>query len=71
LLLRLAGIDDKTIADDYALTRIGREPCREKIMARLTKEPLFAENNQAALNMFTCRLDHDVTQWSTHLSGVL
>ena len=24
-------------------------------MARLSKEPLFASNNEAALNMFTCR----------------
>jgi hypothetical protein len=43
------------IANDYALTRIGREPVRERTMARLALEPLFAENNQAAMNMFTCR----------------
>ncbi|KAG6850904.1 hypothetical protein H0H93_006730 [Arthromyces matolae] len=51
----LAGINDTTIAEDYALTRVGREPAREMIMARLSKEPLFASNNEAALNMFTCR----------------
>lgn len=44
---------------DYALTRVGREPAREMIMARLAKEPLFASNNDAALNMFTCRYGHD------------
>lgn len=43
------------IANDYALTRVGREPARQMILARLTKEPLFASNNEAALNMFTCR----------------
>ena len=45
---------------DYALTRVGREPAREMIMARLAKEPLFASNNDAALIMFTCRYGHDI-----------
>lgn len=53
--IQLAGVDDDAIADDYALTRVGREPAREMIMARLSKEALFASNNEAALNMFTCR----------------
>ncbi|KXN92319.1 Tyrosine-protein phosphatase [Leucoagaricus sp. SymC.cos] len=57
ILLKLAGVDDEIIAKDYALTRIGREPAREMILARLSKEPLFASNNEAALNMFTCRHD--------------
>ncbi|KAF9057899.1 protein-tyrosine phosphatase-like protein [Panaeolus papilionaceus] len=60
IFLRLAGVDDETISHDYALTRIGREPAREMIMARLSKEPLFASNNEAALNMFTCR--HETMQ---------
>ncbi|KAF8806337.1 hypothetical protein BYT27DRAFT_7191674 [Phlegmacium glaucopus] len=55
ILLKLAGIDDEDISRDYALTRVGREPAREMIMARLAKEPLFASNTDAALNMFTCR----------------
>ncbi|GLB34077.1 putative tyrosine phosphatase [Lyophyllum shimeji] len=55
ILLKLAGVDNDAIAEDYALTRVGREPAREKILARLSKEPLFASNNEAALNMFTCR----------------
>ena len=54
-LMQLAGVDNQLIAEDYALTRVGREPAREMIMARLSKEPLFASNNEAALNMFTCR----------------
>ncbi|KAF5363895.1 hypothetical protein D9756_000217 [Leucocoprinus leucothites] len=57
ILLKLAGVDDETIAKDYALTRVGREPAREMILARLSKEPLFASDNEAALNMFTCRHD--------------
>jgi len=55
IVLKLAGVDDNAIAEDYALTRVGREQNRQIIMARLSKEPLFASNNEAALNMFTCR----------------
>lgn len=55
IYIKLAGVDDELISRDYALTRVGREPAREMIMARLSKEPLFASNNEAALNMFTCR----------------
>ena len=52
---QLAGVDNQLIAEDYALTRVGREPAREKIMARLREEPLFVSNNEAVLNMFSCR----------------
>jgi len=55
ILLKLAGVDDEAIAHDYSLTRVGREPARAMIMKRLSKEPLFASNSEAALNMFTCR----------------
>ncbi|CAL1700431.1 unnamed protein product [Somion occarium] len=55
ILLKLAGVSDEDIAEDYALTRVGREPARPRVMARLTKEPLFATNSEAALNMFTSR----------------
>jgi len=55
ILLKLADVDDQIIAEDYALTRVGREPARAMVMARLTKEPLFASDNEAALNMFSCR----------------
>ena len=49
------GVDDQTIAEDYALTRIGREPLRERVLYRLRKEPLFTSNHNALLNMFACR----------------
>lgn len=52
---QLAGVSDEDIAEDYALTRVGREPSRQKIMARLSKMPMFASNSEAAQNMFTCR----------------
>ena len=63
---------------DYALTRVGREPAREMIMARLAKEPLFASNNDAALNMFTCRYGHNIGSsllephaWSSYSHGTM
>jgi hypothetical protein len=49
------------VSREYALSRVGREPAREMIMTRLAKEPLFASNNDAALNMFTCRYGHDIS----------
>jgi protein tyrosine/serine phosphatase len=55
ILLKLVGATDAAIATDYALTRVGREPARQMVMARLSKEPIFASNSEAALNMFTCR----------------
>ena len=70
-LLKLAGIDDEDVARDYALTRVGREPAREMIMIRLAKEPLFASNNEAALNMLTCRYGHDISNHLLDLSDGL
>ncbi|TFK55621.1 hypothetical protein OE88DRAFT_1692127 [Heliocybe sulcata] len=55
IMLTLAGVEDNVIAEDYSLTRVGREPARAMVMARLAKISLFARNNEAALNMFTCR----------------
>lgn len=55
LLLKLAGVDDDTVAEDYALTRVGREPARETVMARLAKMPMFASDNERAMNMLTSR----------------
>ena len=55
MLLKLAGVDDDAIAEDYALTRVGREPAREMVLARLAKMPIFAANNERALNMLTSR----------------
>ncbi|KZT24581.1 hypothetical protein NEOLEDRAFT_1094430, partial [Neolentinus lepideus HHB14362 ss-1] len=55
ILLTLVDVEDGVIAEDYSLTRVGREPARAMVMARLAKVNLFAENNEAALNMFTCR----------------
>ena len=53
--MQLAGVNDDAIAEDYSLTRIGREPAREKVMARLAKMPMFASDNDKAMNMLTSR----------------
>ncbi|KAI6024512.1 protein-tyrosine phosphatase-like protein [Pisolithus marmoratus] len=55
ILLKLASVDDHYICHDYSLTRIGREPDREKVIRRLSTEPLFAANTDAALRMLTSR----------------
>ncbi|KAF8622112.1 hypothetical protein AX15_007247 [Amanita polypyramis BW_CC] len=51
IILKLAGVDHKAIAYDYSLTRVGREPARALILDRLTQEPMFASNSEAALNI--------------------
>ncbi|RDX53855.1 hypothetical protein OH76DRAFT_1375137 [Lentinus brumalis] len=55
LLLKLVGVDDEAIARDYALTRVGREPAREMVMARLAKVPFFQANADGASNMLSSR----------------
>ncbi|KAI0700583.1 protein-tyrosine phosphatase-like protein [Cytidiella melzeri] len=55
LFLKLAGVDDDAIAEDYSLTRVGREPIRALVMERLAKVPMFAADNEKALNMLTSR----------------
>ncbi|EIM87943.1 uncharacterized protein STEHIDRAFT_54230 [Stereum hirsutum FP-91666 SS1] len=55
ILLLLAGVSREVIATDYSLTRIGREPQRPQVLSRLSKEPIFASNQEAALNMLTSR----------------
>ncbi|KAF9236245.1 protein-tyrosine phosphatase-like protein [Melanogaster broomeanus] len=57
ILFKLAGVDDHLICQDYSLTRIGREPDREKVLRRLLKEPLFAANTELALRMLTSRYE--------------
>jgi len=67
VLLSLAGVDDEAISRDYELTRIGREPFREKIMKRLAQEPIFAKDKSAALNMLSSR--YAVMMAFLHLLG--
>ncbi|GBE79887.1 protein-tyrosine phosphatase-like protein [Sparassis latifolia] len=57
ILLKLAGVVDQTIAEDYALTRVGREPDRPMVMARLAKIPFFASDRSKALNMLSSRAE--------------
>jgi len=57
ILLKLAGVDNHLIAKDYSLTRVGREPDREKVLRRLMKEPMFAANAEAAMRLLTSRYE--------------
>ncbi|KAJ8593152.1 hypothetical protein M405DRAFT_786434 [Rhizopogon salebrosus TDB-379] len=57
ILLKLAGVDNHLIAEDYSLTRVGREPDREKVLRRLMKEPMFAANAEAAMRLLTSRYE--------------
>ncbi|CDO73781.1 hypothetical protein BN946_scf185015.g109 [Trametes cinnabarina] len=43
--------------DPRSYTSKGREPAREMIMRRLSKVPFFADNMEAALNMFSSRAE--------------
>jgi hypothetical protein len=52
---QLAGVADDAIAEDYSLSRIGREPIREMVMERLSTIPMFATDNEKAMNMLTSR----------------
>ncbi|KAF8524586.1 protein-tyrosine phosphatase-like protein [Hysterangium stoloniferum] len=55
LILKLSGVDNETIVRDYSLTLVGRALQREMIMERLSKEPIFAENKEAAFNLLSSR----------------
>ncbi|OJA18919.1 hypothetical protein AZE42_07863 [Rhizopogon vesiculosus] len=57
ILLKLVSVDNHNIAQDYSLTRVGREPDRPKVLERLMKEPLFAANSEAAMRMLTSRYE--------------
>lgn len=57
LSMQLSGVDDHYICHDYSLTRIGREPEREKVLRRLSKEPMFAANTNAALRMLSSQYE--------------
>jgi len=56
-LFQLAGVDNHLVAEDYSLTRVGREPDREKVLRRLMKEPMFAANAEAAMRLLTSRYE--------------
>ncbi|KAG6380435.1 hypothetical protein JVT61DRAFT_8572 [Boletus reticuloceps] len=42
---------------DYSLTRMGREPDREKVLRQLSDEPLFVANSELVPRMLTSRYD--------------
>ncbi|TFK55095.1 hypothetical protein OE88DRAFT_1694392 [Heliocybe sulcata] len=55
ILLKLLGVDDETIVNDYALTTIGLYPALPMLIARFQKEEMFRDNMDAMLKMASAR----------------
>ncbi|KZT26412.1 hypothetical protein NEOLEDRAFT_1132467 [Neolentinus lepideus HHB14362 ss-1] len=55
LLLKLLGVDEETIVNDYALTTIGLQPALPMLIARFQTEPMFRDNMDAMLKMASAR----------------
>lgn len=51
LVLSLCGVDDETVASEYALTDAGLASSREKILQHLMSHPALKDNPAGALNM--------------------
>ncbi|KDQ17036.1 hypothetical protein BOTBODRAFT_156392 [Botryobasidium botryosum FD-172 SS1] len=51
IILALAGVADEDIATDYSLTRVGLEPMREYLLARIQAEPALQGNVQDGMRM--------------------
>lgn len=48
LILKLAGVEDQVVAEEYALTSVGLEPYKEAIRKRLGTQPVFEEGGESA-----------------------
>lgn len=55
LILKLLGVSDEIIAEDYALTTIGLQPALPMLTARFEKEQVFRDNKQGTINMATAK----------------
>ena len=55
LILALAGVDDRSIAEEYALTEIGLAPLGPAMLEHLLKEPALNGNREGALNMLSAK----------------
>ena len=51
LLLELAGVDERTIAEEYELTEVGLARWKPLIIEHLLKEPALAGNEEGVRNM--------------------
>lgn len=48
LILALAGVEDRLVAEEYALTAVGLEPFKDAIRQRLEKTPVFVKGDESA-----------------------
>lgn len=55
LILMLAGVDERTIAEEYALTEIGLAALRPIILQHLTDQPALEGNMEGAMNMVSAK----------------
>jgi len=55
LILALAGVDDRTIAEEYELTELGLAPWRPVILQYLLNEPALADDKEGAINMVSAK----------------
>lgn len=55
LILALVGVDERTIADEYALTDIGLAPFRPVILQHLLDQPALEGNREGAMNMVSAK----------------
>jgi len=55
LILVLAGVDERTVADEYALTEIGLAPLRPIILQHLIDQPALEGNREGAMNMVSAK----------------
>ena len=56
LILALAGVDERTIAEEYALTDLGLAPLRPVILQHLLNQPALEGNREGAMNMVSAKL---------------
>ena len=55
LILSLCGVDDETIAREYALTELGLAPLRSVFLEHLLKESALEGNMDGAVNMVSAK----------------
>lgn len=58
LLLKLAGVEDEVIANEYSLTDVGLAPLRELFVERLLKNPVLAGDEAGVRNMCSSKKEN-------------
>ncbi|MCJ1298463.1 hypothetical protein MMC08_001253 [Hypocenomyce scalaris] len=58
LILETAGVDDRTIAQEYALSELGLAAWRPVMVEHLLQEPVLEGSRQGALNMISAKAEN-------------